>query len=90
MATRPESCVVPVCDVCGNDRDEDGIRPHFPTVAEAVAYVVREGWNQLPDGRLVCDDRDLTHEQARDEHGIWKPGRDAMSVTFTRGPAVAS
>lgn len=88
MAFRSKTCVVAVCDLCGNSRDQDGGEPHFDTEAGAVDFVVSDpdldtgGWYQRPNGRLVCWRRDPVHDKAREEDGQFAPGPDAMNVTF--------
>lgn len=85
MAFRNKICVIAVCDLCGNARDQDGGEPHFDTEADAIDFVVADsdpetgGWYQRPAGQLVCWRRDRQHDQAREEDG-------QVAVPGTRRP----
>jgi len=57
MAFTTVTCFTVVCDLCGfvlGDAD-DGPQ-HYATEAAALKYAKAQGWAQLADGRLVCDD----------------------------------
>jgi hypothetical protein len=82
MAFRRASCVIAVCDLCGTSVVGDGFSPHLDTEAEAVDYVLTYEWQQLDDGRLICEDTDRDHEQAREHHGQVTVPDSAMTVTF--------
>lgn len=65
MSTKKITCVVAVCDVCGDRMpDADGGTPHFVSEAAAVAAAPDYGWTAAPDGRLVCEGPDVAHEAA--------------------------
>ncbi|MFI1161413.1 hypothetical protein [Streptomyces sioyaensis] len=88
MAFRTKNCVIAVCDLCGNSRDHDGGERHDETEAKALRMALGDPaelpdtWYQRPDGRLVCWRRDPAHDEARESDGHYRPGHDAMVVTF--------
>lgn len=52
MSIRIKSCIVIVCDGCGDGAEhEDGMTPHFDTLDEATVSLAGDG-----------DDEDFTHE----------------------------
>ncbi|MFJ9846987.1 hypothetical protein ACIRYZ_42465 [Kitasatospora sp. NPDC101155] len=61
----PSLCWTARCSVCG-DLVEDEYIPHHATPESAADDAVgsRE-WDELPDGRLVCDRVDDAHDEAR-------------------------
>lgn len=61
----PSLCWTAKCSICG-DVVEDEFIPHHDTPESAADDAVgsRE-WDELPDGRLVCDRSDDAHDDAR-------------------------
>ncbi|MFG3379257.1 MULTISPECIES: hypothetical protein [unclassified Streptomyces] len=90
MATKPVTCHVAVCDLCGSTTQDEGFTPHLDTPAEAVQYALdnacddTSGWTLTPTGVLVCDQtKDTAHEDAHAAAGK-RMSACAMTVTFTR------
>jgi len=64
------ACVTVKCAVCGYHYDETEYDHHFPSVGDALDGAVGSGWDELKDGRVLCEDRDEKHEQMRQAVGI--------------------
>jgi hypothetical protein len=58
------------CAACGYHFDETEFIHAFDSVEEAVDTVVGAGWDELRDGRVVCEDHDEKHEALRSEVGV--------------------
>lgn len=96
MAFHTRTVIIAVCDLCGStESTEDGDTFHFDTEAEAVDHLTADptadinGWHQRPNGNLVCWREDARHNWAREQDGIHRPGRDAMTATWDHDPASA-
>jgi hypothetical protein len=58
------------CAACGYHFDETEFIHAFDSVEEAVDTVVGAGWDELRDGRVICEDQDEKHEALRSEVGV--------------------
>jgi hypothetical protein len=57
VAFRTVTCVLVACDLCGYTYGEADDGPwHCNGEAAALACAKLQGWSQLADGRVVCDD----------------------------------
>jgi hypothetical protein len=57
MAFRTVTCVHLSCDLCGYTYGEADDGPwHCADEESALKYAKQQGWSQLADGRVVCDD----------------------------------
>lgn len=80
MAFTTETCVLIACDECGQALEHpDGGTVHFDTEAQARETAPAYDWEQLPDGRLICDG---DHQDLLEEFGRIQPGPGAMTFTF--------
>lgn len=63
MSFQEITCVIAVCDVCGDLMpDSDGGSPHFVSEAVARESAPDFGWVVAADGRLVCGMPDAAHD----------------------------
>lgn len=53
------------CAACGYGFDEDEFIHFFDSPEEARDTVVGTGWDELKDGRVVCETRDEKHNELR-------------------------
>ncbi|MFE2174412.1 hypothetical protein [Kitasatospora sp. NPDC059462] len=60
----PSLCWTAKCGICGDLVEDEFIPRHESPEAAATDAVGRE-WDELPDGRLVCDRADEAHDEAR-------------------------
>ncbi|MFD9061421.1 hypothetical protein ACFVZ3_07885 [Kitasatospora purpeofusca] len=60
----PTLCWTACCSVCGA-AVEDEFLPHYGSADAAVADAVDRDWRELSDGRLICDQDDEAHDDAR-------------------------
>lgn len=57
MAFRTVTCVLLACDLCGYTYGEADDGPwHCPDEATALKNAKQQGWSELADGRVACDD----------------------------------
>ncbi|MFF7459133.1 hypothetical protein [Kitasatospora sp. NPDC008115] len=81
-ATVPSLCWTAKCSICG-DSPEDEFIPHHTTPEAAADDAVGRDWDELPDGRLVCDRDDDAHDTARAEARTESaPAPDEDQLTF--------
>ncbi|MFI1677017.1 hypothetical protein [Streptomyces sp. NPDC020607] len=65
-----EACITVACAVCGYGYDETEYTHHFPSAGDARDEAVGAGWDELKDGRVLCEDRDEKHEELRSAVGV--------------------
>jgi hypothetical protein len=58
------------CAACGYHFDETEFIHAFDSIAEATSTVVGAGWDELEDGRVICEEQDEAHEVLRSEVGV--------------------
>lgn len=58
------------CAVCGYGFDEDEFIHFFDSAEEATDTAVGTGWDELTDGRLLCETSDDKHDELRRTVGI--------------------
>jgi hypothetical protein len=58
------------CAACGYHFGETEFIHAFDSVEEATDTVVGAGWDELRDGRVVCEDQDEKHQALRSEVGV--------------------
>ncbi|MET8704193.1 hypothetical protein ABZW10_35885 [Kitasatospora sp. NPDC004723] len=61
----PSLCWTARCSVCGDLVEDEFIPHHVTPEAAADDAVGSREWDELPDGRLVCDRADDAHDTAR-------------------------
>ncbi|MFJ1796790.1 hypothetical protein [Kitasatospora griseola] len=62
----PFLCWTAKCSVCGNTAGEDDeFLPHYDSADAAAADAIDREWHELADGRLICDQDDQAHDDAR-------------------------
>lgn len=66
------SCITVACAVCGYRYDESEFDHHFPSAGDAIDGAVGSGWDELKDGRLLCEATDDKHEEVRRTVGVVK------------------
>ncbi|MFF6829603.1 hypothetical protein [Streptomyces longwoodensis] len=71
------ACVTVKCAVCGYRYDETEYDHHFPSVGDAVDGAVGSGWDELKDGRVLCEATDEKHEELRRTVGVVDLDEDA-------------
>ncbi|WP_435279129.1 hypothetical protein [Streptomyces sp. 1222.5] len=64
------SCITVACAVCGYRYDEAEFDRHFPSVGDAIDGAVSSGWDELKDGRLLCEADDDKHDALRRTVGV--------------------
>ncbi|MFF8775069.1 hypothetical protein [Kitasatospora sp. NPDC015120] len=79
----PSLCWTAKCSVCG-DVVEDEFIPHSDSPEAAADDAVgSHEWEELPDGRLVCDRTDDAHDEARAQARTGNaPEPDENQLTF--------
>ncbi len=89
MSFHLRTVVVAACDLCGStESTENGDVFHFDSEAQAVDHLTADptadisGWHQRPNGQLACWRRDAPHDWAREQDGIYRSSRDAMTATY--------
>lgn len=65
-----QSCVTVKCAVCGYVYDETEYLHHFPTAGDATDGAVGAGWDELKDGRVLCETSDEKHDELRKTVGL--------------------
>jgi len=55
MTIKQHACFSAHCDACKRAFEQDGIKLHWDTEAEALSHARDYDWFKLPDGRLICD-----------------------------------
>ncbi|MFH9355479.1 hypothetical protein [Kitasatospora sp. NPDC017646] len=61
----PSLCWTAKCSICGDVVEDEFIPHHDAPEAAADDAVGSREWDELPDGRLVCDRTDDAHDAAR-------------------------
>jgi hypothetical protein len=64
------SCVTVKCAACGYGYDETEYDHHFPGLGDALDGVIGAGWDELNDGRVLCETQDEKHEELRRTVGV--------------------
>ncbi|GAB2731560.1 hypothetical protein [Streptomyces bullii] len=64
------TCITVTCAACGYRYDETEYDHHFPSLGDAVDGAVGSGWDELKDGRVLCETVDEKHEELRRTVGV--------------------
>jgi hypothetical protein len=67
------TCVTVKCAACGYGYDETEYDHHFPGLGDALDGVIGAGWDELKDGRVLCEAQDEKHEDLRLTVGVVDP-----------------
>ncbi|MES9520103.1 hypothetical protein [Streptomyces capoamus] len=84
------TCVIAICDLCGQRNTDSEYGLHYDTADDALAdlttaYDDTPAWAVTTDGRLICNRRDQAHDELRITIHGWHPTGGAMDCTFTPG-----
>lgn len=69
-----KTCVTVDCAACGYHYDETEFIHAFDSIEEATDTVVGAGWDELKDGRVLCDTYDEKHDELRRVVGLVETG----------------
>jgi len=64
------ACVTVKCAACGYPYDEAEFTHHFPSMGDALDGAVGGGWDELRDGRVLCETGDEKHDELRRTVGV--------------------
>jgi hypothetical protein len=64
------TCITVKCAVCGYRYDESEYDHHFPGLGDAIDGAIGSGWDELKDGRLLCETSDEKHNELRQTVGV--------------------
>ncbi|MFF7485598.1 hypothetical protein ACFZBC_08880 [Streptomyces luteogriseus] len=64
------TCITVKCAACGYRYDETEFDHHFPSLGDAVDGAIGSGWDELKDGRVLCESADGKHEELRRTVGV--------------------
>lgn len=75
------TCISVECDDCGTDTTRQGRHDHGPyeTAQDAITAALNASWQQLPDGRMLCQSCALTADCQTTGHQLtdwWRPTPD--------------
>ncbi|MGR3875738.1 hypothetical protein ACUXZZ_45215 (plasmid) [Streptomyces graminifolii] len=73
------TCVTVKCAVCGYGYDETEYDHHFPGLGDALDGVVGSGWDELKDGRVLCETQDEKHNELRQTVGVVDPDDEGVT-----------
>ncbi|BBH71149.1 hypothetical protein ACTI_78340 [Actinoplanes sp. OR16] len=82
MPMTEQTCVIVVCDTCGNGWDDDSAW-HFDTAEEAETYLRGQEWT-VTDEQVVCPDcaKRADCERTGHQHGPWSEPNTLNGVTY--------
>lgn len=64
------TCITVKCTACGYVHDETEYTHHAPSIGDALNEVRGAGWDELQDGRVLCETRDEKHNELRRTVGV--------------------
>lgn len=64
------TCITVKCTACGYGYDETEYDHHFPGLGDALDGAIGAGWDELKDGRVLCEAQDEKHKELRHTVGV--------------------
>ncbi|RSN13770.1 hypothetical protein DMH25_08255 [Streptomyces sp. WAC 01325] len=64
------ACVTVKCAACSYPYDETEFTHHYQSMGDALDGAVGAGWDELRDGRVLCETGDEKHEELRRTVGV--------------------
>jgi hypothetical protein len=64
MPVRTHTCLMLVCDVCGERYQPDDYVVHFADLTEARDLTRADGWTVTADRNVFCGTEDVAHQAA--------------------------